>query len=339
MRKAKITATLGPSTHSYEIIKELCLKGVDFFRLNFSHGGYSEHQQGIEWIRKARAETGKPIEIIADLQGPKFRIGCFQESKVYLKKGDLFCLDQNPEKGDSLRVFFPHPEFFQFIAQGQCLLLNDGIIKLRVLSVAPTLIKTEVLQGGELSDCKGVNLPDDLVKISVPTEKDLQDIQFILEQKIEMLALSFIQSWQDIQCFRDKLPPHIFLWIKIEKSSVFKELETIVSMSDGIIVARGDLGVEMGLEKVPCLQKRIIRLCRQFQKPVMVATQMLESMVNNPIPTRAEVSDVANAIFEGADGVMLSAESAVGAYPCQAVGFMERIISCVEKDPEFKNRA
>jgi pyruvate kinase len=334
-RKAKIVATLGPASSEYATIKSLFEAGADVFRFNFSHGSHADHQARYEIVRAIEKELGRPIAILADLQGPKLRIGQFEGGKVTLNAGAEFQLDRAPAPGSASRVCLPHPELFAAVSAGQSLLLDDGRIRLEVLASDAGTIRTRVVTGGVLSDRKGVNVPDAVLPIPALTAKDRADLEFALSLGVDWIALSFVQLPEDVVQAKELVQGRAGVLSKLEKPAALDQLEEIVGVSDAIMVARGDLGVELPPERVPGVQKRIVRLCRKHGKPVVVATQMLESMVSAPVPTRAEASDVANAVYEGADAVMLSAESASGAYPVQAVSIMDRIISEVERDPLY----
>ena len=334
-RKAKIVATLGPASSEYATIKALFEAGADVFRFNFSHGSHADHQARYGIVRAIEKELGRPIAILADLQGPKLRIGQFEGGKVTLNAGAEFQLDRAPAPGSVSRVCLPHPELFAAVSAGQSLLLDDGRIRLEVLASDAGTIRTRVVTGGVLSDRKGVNVPDAVLPIPALTVKDKADLEFALGLGVDWIALSFVQLPEDVVQAKELVQGRAGVLSKLEKPAALDRLEEIVGVSDAIMVARGDLGVELPPERVPGVQKRIVRLCRKHGKPVVVATQMLESMVSAPVPTRAEASDVANAVYEGADAVMLSAESASGAYPVQAVSIMDRIISEGERDPLY----
>ena len=335
-RKAKIVATLGPASSDRSTIKALFEAGADVFRFNFSHGSHADHQRRHDIVRDIEQELGRPIAILADLQGPKLRIGQFSGGKVSVNAGAEFVLDQNPDQGDATRVCLPHPELFAAVAAGQSLLLDDGKIRLEVLASDANAIRTRVVNSGVLSDRKGVNVPDAVLPIPALTVKDRQDLEFALGLGVDWIALSFVQRPEDVKEAQAIVNGRAGVLSKLEKPAALDRLEEIVAASDAVMVARGDLGVELPPERVPGVQKRIVRMCRKHGKPVVVATQMLESMISAPVPTRAEASDVANAVYEGADAVMLSAESASGAYPVQAVAIMNRIISEVERDPSYQ---
>ncbi len=334
-RATKIVATLGPASSTPEVIEQLFLKGVDIFRLNFSHGTHAAHLQNYKVIRSLETKYGRPIGILQDLQGPKLRVGIFKEGKVELKAGDSFRLDLDPTPGDSTRVNLPHPEIFLALQKDTDLLLDDGKLRLNIKSHGPDFAETTVIVGGALSNSKGVNVPGVALPISALTEKDRKDLAFGLEMGVDWIALSFVQRPEDIMEVKTIINDQAGVIAKLEKPMAIEHLEKIVSVSDGIMVARGDLGVEMLPETVPNLQKRIIQACRMSGKPVIVATQMLDSMVNLPTPTRAEVSDVATAVYDGVDAVMLSAESASGSYAEESVSMMNRIIESVEKDSGY----
>jgi pyruvate kinase len=334
-RRSKIVATLGPATSDEQAIAALFEAGADVFRMNFSHGAHEDHKARLDIIRGLEEKHGRPIGVILDLQGPKLRVGEFEGGKAKLEKGQRFRLDLSDALGNAERAELPHPEIFAAIEPDMNLLVNDGRIRLKVIECGSDFAETEVIAGGEISDHKGVNVPDAVLELSPLTKKDLDDLRFGLQLGIDWVALSFVQRPQDIAEARKLVAGRAAIMAKLEKPMVFNSLEEIVDLSDAIMVARGDLGVEMPPEEVPILQKRMVNVCREAGKPVIVATQMLESMISSPSPTRAEASDVATAIYDGADAVMLSAETAVGAYPAEAVAMMDRIIRRVEKDPYY----
>lgn len=336
-RNAKIIATLGPASSDLETIQALFEAGADVFRFNFSHGSHQDHQARYDIVRKVERDLARPIAVLADLQGPKLRIGQIAEGKVMLPTGAEFTLDRDPTPGTAQRVCLPHPELFEVITVGQSLLLDDGKLRLQVLASDGTAIRTRVMIGGMLSDRKGVNVPDVVLPIPVLTEKDRRDLEFALSLGVDWVALSFVQRPEDLLEARQLIGDRASLMTKLEKPAALDQLDEIVRLSDAVMVARGDLGVELPPERVPGAQKRILRACRQHGKPSIVATQMLESMISAPTPTRAEATDVASAIYDGADAVMLSAESASGAYPVNAVSMMDRIIIEVERDPLYRN--
>ena len=336
MRQTKIVATLGPATSTYEQINQLFKAGVDTFRLNLSHGSHADHVQSITTIRQIETETNRPISMIADLQGAKIRIDRFQEGKIMLKSGMHLRFDLVPELGDQRRVQLPHPEVFRVLAPGHKLLLDDGRVLVRVTSCGKDYADTEVISGRQISDHKGVNIPDSIIPISSLTSKDRNDLAFALDHDVDWIALSFIQGPEDLIKVRSLLNgQNVALLSKIEKPSAIEHLEEILDLSDGVMIARGDLGIEMPFEDVPGLQKRIVQLAREKGKPCIVATQMLDSMIRSPTPTRAEVSDVATAVYDGADSVMLSAETAIGTYPLETVSMMNRIIQKIEQDQTY----
>ena len=331
-RKAKILATLGPSSSSPEIMEEMFVNGCDVFRLNFSHDTIENHRKNLENIRNLEKKYNHSTCVLADLQGPKLRVGYFKNKEENLKKGQIIRLDLNNEKGDKERINFPHPEIYEFLTPNTILLVDDGKIKLQIIEQNKDFLKAEILNDGTISDNKGINIPDVILPIESLTNKDKSDLKKALEMGVDWVALSFVQQPEDILKLKKIIDNKALIMAKIEKPSAVKNIDEIIKVSDGVMIARGDLGVEMQTEKVPIVQKNIIKRCRYFGKPVVVATQMLESMVNNLVPTRAEASDVANAIYDGTDAVMLSGESAIGAYPTESVSTMDRIIENVEKD-------
>lgn len=333
--RTKILATVGPSSSSREQLEKLIDAGADAFRINFSHGTHAEHKARLKLIRQLEKEKGRYISVLADLQGPKLRVGTFRDNSVLLKDGQTFVLDMNPEPGDDARVCLPHKEIFQAINPGDDLLVNDGYIVLKVMSCDKKHAVTKVKVGGIISSHKGVNLPNTKLPISAITQKDREDLEFALSIGVDWIGLSFVQKVEDILFAKKLINGRAAIISKLEKPSAIEDLDNIIQESDAIMVARGDLGVECPIQVVPVLQKRIITACRKYARPVIVATQMLESMINSPTPTRAEVSDVATAVYDGADAVMLSAETAAGKYPTEAVTMMHKIISQVETDPLF----
>ncbi|MFW8565941.1 pyruvate kinase [Orrella sp. 11846] len=332
LRNAKIIATLGPASDELDRIRDLFEAGADVFRFNFSHGTYDDHRRRYELVRQVEREFNRPIGVLMDLQGPKLRLGLIEGGHLSVKAGDQLILDQDAALGTEMRVPLPHPEIFAAIQAGDMLLIDDGKVRLRVLRSDATHARVEVCNDGVLSDRKGVNVPGAILPLSALTDKDKRDLAFGLELGVDWVALSFVQRAQDIEELKALVDNRAWVMAKLEKPAVFDALEEIVSQADAVMVARGDLGVESPPEEVPVLQKRIIRVCREMGKPVVVATQMLESMIQTPVPTRAEVSDVAGAIYDGVDAVMLSAESASGTYPVQAVDMMDRIIRNTEQD-------
>jgi pyruvate kinase len=334
-RKAKIVATLGPSSSTPEMLANLFKAGVDVFRLNFSHGSHDDHQRSIKNIRELEKKVDRPIGILMDLQGPKLRVGKFANQQITLNPGDQFRFDLDETPGDKSRVNLPHPELYACLKKGAELLLDDGKLRLTVLSWGNDYIDTKVIIGGVLSDRKGLNVPGIMLPISALTLKDRTDLKFGLAQGVDWVALSFVQRPEDIIEAQELIKDKARIIAKLEKPMAIQHLREIIDLADGIMVARGDLGVEMAPEDVPSIQKRIIRESRDAGKPVIVATQMLDSMIINPSPTRAEASDVATAIYDGVDAVMLSAESASGKYPVEAVSMMDRIIIRVEQDDVY----
>lgn len=334
-RKVKILATLGPASSTREMIEKLYLAGVDVFRINMSHTKHDLLRELHGHIRAIEDQVGRPIGILADLQGPKIRIGTFKNKEVKILPGASFVFDTNAEPGDETRVYLPHPEIFAGAKIGETLLLNDGRLRVEITACAPTRLDTKVIYGGVLSDRKGVNLPDTLLPIPALTEKDRADLEAAASLGVDWIALSFVQRPEDVAEARILIKGRAGVMAKIEKPSALPVLDEILKIADGIMVARGDLGVELPLETVPARQKHITRTARKFGKPVVVATQMLESMITEPVPTRAEVSDVATAVYEGADAVMLSAESASGAWPEKTVQTMDKIAQSAEGDSYY----
>ena len=337
-RQAKIICTLGPKTERPEVIQELFESGADVFRLNFSHGNREDQAKRISAIRALEKKFSRPIAILTDLQGPKLRVGEFENGSAKLEKGNSFRFDLDREPGNHTRICLPHPEIFAALDEGTTILLDDGKLSLTVEEAGKDYALTKIAVGGTISDRKGVNIPNAVLPITAITDKDRSDLEFALDQEVDYIGLSFIQRPEDVREARKLIGDRALIMSKLEKPSSIDHLDDIVAMSDAIMVARGDLGVEMPTEDVPILQRRIIRACRKHGKPVVVATQMLESMISSPRPTRAEASDVATAIYDQADAVMLSAETAVGSYPIEAVKIMERIIGRVERDPIFWDR-
>jgi pyruvate kinase len=336
-RSAKIVATLGPATSNEQAIRALFERGVDVFRLNFSHGTQADHAERLATIRRLEKEVGRPIGVLLDLQGPKLRLGTFTGGKAQLEAGSKFRVDLHPAEGNATRAPLLHPEIFAALQPGTDLLLDDGKLRLRVDRCGPDFADTTVVVGGPISDRKGVNVPSVILPISPLTPKDREDLAFGLKQGVDWVALSFVQRPQDITEAREIIGDQAWIMAKLEKPAAIEHLEGIVELVDGIMVARGDLGVELPPEQVPELQRLIVRACRKAGKPVVVATQMLESMILAPVPTRAEVSDVANAVYEGVDAVMLSAESASGKYPLEAVSMMDRIVTRAESGPSYRS--
>ncbi|MEN3747260.1 pyruvate kinase [Sphingomonas sp. HF-S3] len=337
-RKVRVLATLGPASSSPEMIERLFDAGADAFRINMSHGDQASKVPVIQAIRALEKKLGRPSTILADLQGPKLRVGKFAEGKVTLVTGHQFVLDRDPTPGDSTRVELPHREIFEAAQDGARLLLDDGKMVLRVISHGADQMTTIVEVGGTLSNSKGLNVPDMVLPMAALTEKDRSDLSFAVEQEVDWIALSFVQRPEDLMEARRLIGGKTALLAKIEKPSAIARLDEIVEQCDGVMVARGDLGVELPPQSVPPLQKRIVETARRMGRPVIVATQMLESMITSPSPTRAEVSDVATAVYDGADAIMLSAESAAGDWPIESVAMMNSIADAVERDPAHGDR-
>ncbi|MSO74695.1 MAG: pyruvate kinase [Alphaproteobacteria bacterium] len=337
-RRAKIVATLGPASSDAAMIRTLFDAGVDVFRLNFSHGAHDAHKARVDAIRAVEAEVGRPIAILADLQGPKIRVGAFQSGRAMLNSGARFRLDLDPAPGDVTRAPLLHPEIFAALKPDTDILLDDGRIRLKVETIGSDFVETMVLVGGEISDRKGVNLPRLSLPMSPLTKKDRRDLHFALDLGVDWIALSFVQRPEDVAEAKNLIQGRASVMTKLEKPAALAQLDEIIALSDALMVARGDLGVELDPEDVPIEQKRIVRDCRRAGKPVVVATQMLESMIRAPAPTRAEASDVATAVYDGADALMLSAETASGAYPREAVAMMNRIIERVERDADYRRQ-
>ncbi|SDI12475.1 pyruvate kinase [Salipiger marinus] len=335
LRKVKIVATLGPASNTYEMIRALHEAGADVFRLNMSHGTHEDITKIHRAIRQVEKDLDSPIAILADLQGPKLRVGEFANGSEELEWGQTFRFDLEEAAGDSQRVCLPHPEIFAALGVGAHLLVNDGKIRMRVEECGPDFANCVVEAGGTISNRKGVNVPDVELPLAALSAKDRDDLEFAAALGVDWLALSFVQRPEDVQEARKLCDGRAAILSKIEKPTAVKRFDDILAVSDGIMVARGDLGVELPVQSVPPIQKRLIRKCRSAGKPVIVATQMLESMIESPMPTRAEVSDVATAIYEGTDAIMLSAESAAGQYPVEAVTTMNNVAISVEKDPTY----
>ncbi|MEM7255598.1 MAG: pyruvate kinase [Pseudomonadota bacterium] len=337
-RKAKIVATLGPACLERRKIAQLFSAGADVFRLNFSHGEHSDHRRWVEFIREVEQEVGRPIGILLDLQGPKLRLGTFADGEVEISPGDEFTLDTQTEPGDRTRIQLPHAEIYPALTEGTTLLVDDGRVSLEVVEQRENAIRTKVVVGGTLSDRKGVNVPGVILPLSPLTKKDRRDLRFGLELGVDWIALSFVQRPSDVEELRELVDGQAAVMAKLEKPAALDSLSDIVAATDGVMIARGDLGVELPPEQVPGVQKRIMSACRLAGKPVVVATQMLESMIHAPLPTRAEASDVATAVYDGADAVMLSAETAIGEYPTGAVEMMDRIVNQAEHDRHYYER-
>jgi pyruvate kinase len=336
-RQSKIIATVGPSASTEDRLGALFEAGADVFRFNFSHGTHDDHASRLAAVRDIERRSGHPIGVFADLQGPKLRLGNFTAGKAAVAAGASFRLDLGSEPGNDSRAPLPHPEIFAALTPGALLLLDDGKVRLQVEGCGRDFADTRVVVGGTLSDHKGVNLPNVILATPPLTAKDQADLEFALQMGISLIALSFVQRPETIIAVQELIAGRARIIVKLEKPSAVHHLYEIIDLTDAVMVARGDLGVEMPPEEVPSIQKRVIRACRYAGKPVIVATQMLESMVNSPTPTRAEASDVANAVYEGADAVMLSGESAAGRYPVEAVTMMDRIIRRTEQDRPYRN--
>ena len=334
-RNVKIVATLGPASNDYEMIRALHEAGADVFRLNMSHGDHAEIKVRHEIIRQVEKDMNSPIGILADLQGPKLRVGVFKNGEEELVEGASFRLDLDDAEGDITRVKLPHKEIFDALEPGAHLLVNDGKIKLRVKDCAANFADCEVIVGGTISNRKGVNVPDVTLPVAALSPKDRKDLEFVCDLGVDWLALSFVQRAADVEEARDLAKGRAAILSKIEKPNAVKAFDEILQVSDGIMVARGDLGVELPVQNVPPIQKQLVRKCRAADKPVIVATQKLASMIASPMPPRAGVSDVATAIYEGADAIMLSAESAAGSYPIEAVNTMSNVAAEVETDPTY----
>jgi pyruvate kinase len=337
-RKVRVVATLGPASRSRDMIKKLFEAGADVFRINMSHGTQADRAELIATIRSVEEEEGRPIPILVDLQGPKLRVSAFADGKVEITAGQRFTFDLRNELGDATRVHLPHPEIFNAVSQGDTLLVDDGKLRFKTVEMTEGRIVTVAEVAGTISNHKGVNVPDAVIPLAALTEKDRSDLAFALDQSVDWIALSFVQRAADVAELRKLVGNRAGVLAKIEKPAALEALDEILDISDAVMVARGDLGVELPPEAVPPEQKRIINAARAKGKPVVVATQMLESMIFSPTPTRAEVSDVANAVYDGADAVMLSAESAAGAYPVEAVAMMDQIAHRVEADPSYHVR-
>lgn len=335
-RRTKILATLGPASSSKEKIIELFNAGADLFRINMSHSSHEMLNELVATLRSAEKEVGRPIGILADLQGPKLRLGEFKSDSIDVSAGDKITLDLDEALGTQKRIHVPHPEIIDAVEPGHRILIDDGKVTLKVLKANKNDALTEVVSGTKLSSRKGISLPDSDLAVSSLTEKDYADLDAALAAEVDWIAISFVQRPEDVAEVRKIAKGRAGILSKIEKPQALTKLEEIIELSDAIMVARGDLGVEVPIEQVPGLQKQMTRACRKAGKPVVVATQMLESMITAPMPTRAEVSDVGTAVFEGADAIMLSAESAVGDYPIEAVSMMDKIATQIEQDQNYQ---
>src|ERR1700754_968760 len=336
LRRIKILATLAPASSALAMIRRLFEAGADFFRINMSHTPHDKMRELVATIRNVESSYGRPIGILVDLQGPKLRLGNFENGFVELNNGAMFTLDSDPAPGDKTRVYLPHPEILKALRPGHALLIDDGKLRLIAEETSPNHALVRVVTGGKMSDRKAVSLPDTDLPVSAMTPKDRADLEAALETDIDWVTLSFVQRAEDVIEAKKMVRGRASIMSKIEKPQAIDRLAEIVEASDALMVARGDLGVELPAERVPGLQKQMTRMARRAGKPVVIATQMLESMIQSPVPTRAEVSDVATAVFEGADAIMLSAESAAGKYPVEAVMTMNRIGEECERDPTYR---
>lgn len=331
-RQTKILATLGPASNTKDRIRELLETGANAFRLNFSHGEHKDHAEMVEIIRELETELGRPIAIVADMQGPKLRIGTFKEGSVMMERGDRITFDSNPEPGDKTRVYLPHPEVMKALEIDGLFFLDDGKVRCRIREKGDDYVIAEIRAGGKLSDKKGLNVPGAYLEIPALTDKDKTDLKAALDMGVDWIAQSFVQTADDVKEAADLINGKAALMVKLEKPAAIENLESIVDLADGVMLARGDLGVEIPPEDVPSAQKRIVRYVRSVGKPMVVATQMLESMITSSRPTRAEASDVATAVYDGADAVMLSAETAAGDHPIRSVDMMHKICARTEQD-------
>lgn len=334
-RKTKILATLGPATASFEGIESLYKAGANLFRLNFSHGTHADHQKSVDWIRKLEEQVERPIAIVADMQGPKLRIGHFEDDKIILEKGQQFRFDLEESLGDESRVYLPHPEVIEAMEIGNRIFLDDGKVRVKIKEKGVGYLEGIIESGSKLSNNKGFNVPGIILPIPALTDKDKTDLQAALDMGVDWIAQSFVQRAEDVKEAQKLINGRAALMVKIEKPSALADIEEIIKYADGVMIARGDLGVEIPPENVPAVQKELVRKVRERGKPVVVATQMLESMIHDARPTRAEASDVATAVYDGADCVMLSAETAMGDYPVQAVEMMNRICLRTETDETY----
>ncbi len=335
-RHTKILATLGPASSDPAMIRTLFERGVDVFRLNFSHGDHASHKANVEAIRAIEKELNRPIGILADLQGPKLRIGEFENGKIALKEGQTFRFDLDPKLGDETRVCLPHPEVLSVLTEGSLIFLDDGKVRARITKSSKDYVEAIIRSGVALSNRKGLNVPGAVIPLAALTEKDHRDLTAALDMGVDWIAQSFVQTPEDVAEARKIIAGRAALMVKIEKPAALDRLDAIIELADGVMLARGDLGVEIPPEDVPSVQKRVVRKVRETGKPIVVATQMLESMIENARPTRAEASDVATAVYDGADAVMLSAETASGAYPLKAVEMMDRICQRTESDETYE---
>lgn len=338
MRKTKIVCTLGPAVDDYKTLARLCKAGMNVARFNFSHGDYEEQEKRIETFKAVREDLGLPIPMMLDTKGPEIRIGKFENNEIYLNDGDIFSLMHDECLGNETKVYVNYPDLYRDVNVGSKILVNDGLIELEVLEIADKDVVCKVLNGGKLSNKKSINVPGLVLNLPLLSEKDKSDIIFGIEHGFDIIATSFVRKPEDILAIRDILKEHnaqdIKIIAKIENNEGVENLDRILEVSDGIMVARGDLSVEIPMQKVPMIQKNIIKKCIQVAKPVIVATQMLESMINNPRPTRAEVSDIANAVLDGTSAIMLSGETATGKYPVECVTTMGKVAESIEDEME-----
>lgn len=335
-RQTKIVATLGPASGEPDMMRALFEAGVDMFRLNFSHGSHEAHAKNVETARKLEKEFDRPISLLADLQGPKFRLGQFEGGSASLTEGQNFTFDSNDALGNETRVYLPHPEVIEAMQVDDEILLDDGKVRAKITAKDKDALKAKIISGSKLSDNKGFNVPGVILPVPALTDKDKKDLEAAVEMGVDWIAQSFVQRAEDVIEARKLINGRAALLAKIEKPSAVEAIDEIIKNVDGVMIARGDLGVEIPPEKVPAVQKKLVRKIRHSGKPVIVATQMLESMVENARPTRAEASDVATAVYDGADAVMLSAETAVGKYPVEAVSMMNRICESTESDKAYR---
>jgi pyruvate kinase len=337
LRKTKIVATIGPATQQYENLKQAIEHGADIVRCNFSHGSYEEHKMRFENAKRIGKELGKFIPVMADLQGPKLRVGSFEGEKQTLKEGQEFTVDNDPKPGDSTRVQLPNIAVLKALDVGHFILIDDGKIKLQVIKKGDGFVKTKVVVGGVIKDRKGFNLPNTIVDLPILTDKDKKDLDFAMEVGFDLVAVSFAQTPDDMKKAREVIAGRAPIVCKVEKpTAAMEHLPEIIALSDAVMVARGDMGVEIGFEKVPAVQKRMIELCRDSRKPVIVATHMLESMMTGAFPTRAEVTDISHAVEQCTDCTMLSGETASGDYPNEAIAAMALIQRETENRPDYR---
>lgn len=336
-RQTKIVATLGPASGNPEMMRKLFLAGVDMFRMNFSHGTHEAHAKNLETARAIEKEFGRPIAMLADLQGPKNRVGKFANGGIEFDAGHRIRFDLDPTPGDETRVCLPHPEVIACMGPGSEILLDDGKVRVKILDQGHDYLLGEIVSGTKLSNNKGFNIPGVIIPMPALTEKDLVDLEAALAMGADWIAQSFVQLPEDVAYAKKMIAGRAALMIKVEKPSALEHLDEMVALADGVMLARGDLGVEIPPEEVPVAQKKVVRAVRYAGKPIIVATQMLESMIESPAPTRAEAGDVATAVFDGADAVMLSAETATGRYPIEAVSIMDRICQTVEKNELYRS--